>query len=290
MSWRTVVIDSHSKLSYKNGYLIVRSDKVNMIHLSEINILIINSTAVTVTSYLINELLKEKIKVIFCDEKRNPAGEVISYYGCHNSSKRIIEQLNWNTANTIQVWTRIIEEKIRNQARTLQKYQLDTSIKLNGYIAELKQNDITNREGHAAKVYFDSMFGMEFNRENDNDINSALNYGYSVILSQFNKEIVSYGCITQLGIKHRNEYNPFNLSSDLMEPFRPLVDCVVKDNVGEPFNGALKVKLINVLNQKVIIKGRMHYVSNAISIYVKSVLSSLNTGNIAEICFFEYET
>lgn len=89
MSWRTVVIDSRAKLTYKNGYLIVRSDEVHMIHLSEINTILISSTAVAITSYLVNELLSRKIKVVFCDEKRNPVGEVMSYYGCHNSSKRV---------------------------------------------------------------------------------------------------------------------------------------------------------------------------------------------------------
>lgn len=77
MSWRTVVIDSRAKLTYKNGYLIVRSDEVHMIHLSEINILIINSTAVAITSYLVNELLSRKIKIVFCDEKRNPVGAMV---------------------------------------------------------------------------------------------------------------------------------------------------------------------------------------------------------------------
>ena len=72
MSWRTVVIQSHVKLSYKNDFMIVRGDEVKMIHLSEINTVIIDSTQVSLTSYLLCEFVKRKIKVIFCDEKRNP--------------------------------------------------------------------------------------------------------------------------------------------------------------------------------------------------------------------------
>lgn len=289
MSWRTVIINSKAKLSYKNGYLVIRSDKLNMIHLSEINTLIVNSTAVTITAYLVNELIKEKIKIIFCDEKRNPAGEVIPYYGCHNSSKRILEQINWNKEHMAIVWTRIIQEKINNQAINLRKYQLQTADKLEKYIEQLEILDVTNREGHAAKVYFDSMFGMDFNRDTDNDVNAALNYGYAVLLSQFNKEIVSNGCITQLGIKHKNEYNPFNLASDLMEPYRPLIDCIVKDYIHEVFGGTMKLKLIDVLNQKVFIKKSKQYVSNAITIYVKSVLKALKKGDASCIEFFDYE-
>lgn len=101
MTWRTVVITSKSKLSYKNDYLVVRNEDVSMIHLSEINTLIIDSTAVTITSYLIAELLSRKIKVIFCDEKRNPVGEVISYYGCIILVKKFIH--NWSGATIVRL-------------------------------------------------------------------------------------------------------------------------------------------------------------------------------------------
>lgn len=76
MTWRTVVIKTKAKLSYKNDYLVIRNENVKMIHLSELNTLIIDSTAVTITSYLISEMLSKKIKVIFCDNKRNPQSEI----------------------------------------------------------------------------------------------------------------------------------------------------------------------------------------------------------------------
>ena len=148
---------------------------------------------------------------------------------------------------------------------------------------------MTNREGHAAKVYFNSLFGLDFSRDENNDINAALNYGYSILLSQFNKEIVSNGYNTQIGIKHHNIYNQFNLSSDLMEPFRPLVDNIVKQNYGEVFNGTMKLKLVDVLNHKVHIKSKDQYVSNAIAIYVKSVFKAIEKQNVELIEFFEYE-
>lgn len=88
LSWRTIVVQSHVKLSYKNDYMISRGEDVKMVHLSEINTIIIDSTQVSVTSYLLCELVKRKIKVIFCDEKRNPCSELMPYYGTYNSSKR----------------------------------------------------------------------------------------------------------------------------------------------------------------------------------------------------------
>ena len=161
MTWRTVVVKSKSRLSYKNDYLIIRNEKLNLIHLSEISTLLIDSTAVSITSYLISELMKRKIKVIFCDEKRNPQSELIPYYGAHNSSQTIMKQINW-TLYTQKIWTRIIKEKICNQSKLL--YSLDNKNyqKLIKYSEELQLMDSTNREGHAAKVYFNSLFGREF--------------------------------------------------------------------------------------------------------------------------------
>ena len=71
MSWRTVVISSNVKLDYQMGYMVVRRMDTMKIHLSEMEILIVESTAVSLTAALLNELSKKKIKVIFCDEKRN---------------------------------------------------------------------------------------------------------------------------------------------------------------------------------------------------------------------------
>lgn len=289
MSWRIVVIDSKAKLTYKNDYLVVRNDNIRRIHLSEINTVIVNSTAVVITSYLINELIKRKIKIIFCDETRSPAGEIMPYYGCHNSSKRINEQLYWDKEFAVDVWTRIIKEKIHNQSIILKHYGEKNADKLDVYIEELQRNDETNREGHAAKVYFDTLFGMSFKRDDGSDLNAALNYGYTVLLSQFNRDIVAYGYLTQLGIKHRNEFNPYNLSSDLMEPFRPLIDKIVRDNIDEGFDGAMKIKLIDVLNQQVVINRSKQYLSNAIAIYVKSVFQAIKKHNLNELKFIEYE-
>lgn len=288
MSWRTIVVTKKAKLSYKNNYLIIRGKEIVMIHLSEINMIIIDSTAVTITSYLIAELVNRKIKIIFCDQNRNPLAEVLPYYGCYDSSKKIFKQLEWGEYRKI-VWTRIIKEKIKNQALLLKRYNHNNNKKLLDYMEELKFFDITNREGHAAKVYFNSLFGVDFSREENNEINAALNYGYAILLSQFNKEIVANGYNTQLGIKHHNIYNQFNLSCDLMEPFRPLIDRIVKENYGEVLDSTMKLKLIDVVNHKVHIKSKNQYVSNAIDIYLKSVFKAIEKQNVELIEFFDYE-
>ena len=251
MSWRTIVVQSHVKLSYKNGYMISRGEDVRMVHLSEINTVIIDSTQVSLTSYLLCELVKRKIKVIFCDEKRNPCSELMSYYGAYNSSKKIRKQIQWDMEYAKEIWTYIVKQKILNQAEMLSKYGFEANIKLMKYAEEIEPFDMTNREAHAAKVYFNSLFGKEFSRDDVNSINAALNYGYGILLSNFNKEIVSDGYLTQLGIKHTNEYNPYNLSCDLMEPFRVLVDEIVFNNIDKTFDSDYKMQLVNVLNKRI---------------------------------------
>ena len=139
-----------------------------------------------------------------------------------------------------------------------------------------RSDDISNREGHAAKVYFNSLFGKEFVRHTGDEINAALDYGYAILASSINKEVSSNGCITQLGIKHKNEFNYFNLSYDIIEPFRVLVDNIVAENIENEFNKDYKYKLINVLNSKIKMEGKSYYFTNAIQIYVKGLLNALD--------------
>ncbi|WP_413485359.1 type II CRISPR-associated endonuclease Cas1 [Brochothrix thermosphacta] len=279
MSWRTVVITKHVKLSYKNGYLIVRGEQEQMIHLSEIHTLLIDTTRAVLTAYLISELMKQKIKVIFCYEKRQPESEIVPYYGAHNTSKKIKAQLAWSISAQQEIWTAIIAKKIQQQQRLLNKLGLPAAQKLKKYLADLQLYDVTNREGHAAKVYFNALFGKDFVRESDDTINIALNYGYTILLSTFNKEIVSQGYLTQIGLKHTNQFNYFNLSSDLMEPFRPVVDALVYNNMNDTFDTAYKLQLVNLLNEQVIIQGQKHFVTMAIHLYLKSVFKALDEGN-----------
>ena len=119
-------------------------------------------------------------------------------------------------------------EKIRKQALHLQHWKREEADLLYQYINEIEFGDVTNREGHAAKVYFNALFGMDFTRSAENVTNAALNYGYSLLLSTFNRCVVANGYITQLGLFHDNVFNQFNLACNLMEPFRPLVDLKVK--------------------------------------------------------------
>ena len=289
MSWRIVVISNSAKLEYKMDYMIVRQSEITKIHLSEISMLIVESTAVSLTAGLLSELTKRKIKVIFCDEKRNPSSELVSYYGSHDTSAKVRQQVGWTAEIKKMMWTEIVSEKIRNQQKFLENLGKKENVMLAEYLKEIQPGDTTNREGHAAKVYFNAVFGMDFSRSLDIPINAALNYGYGIILSTFNREIVSNGYITQLGLFHDNMFNQFNLGSDLMEPFRILVDRKVYEMKPEKFEKEEKLQLVNILNQEVTIDGKRNYVVNAIKIYCKSVFDAINDNDVSLIRFYSNE-
>ena len=289
MSWRTIVISKRAKLDLQLGYMVVRSEEVTKIVLSEISTILIESTAVSLTTGLLAELSKRKRKVIFCDEKRNPSSELVSYYGSHDTSNKVRKQIAWKQKTKEAVWTEIVTEKIRKQKEILEILGKEESEILSSYIKEITWNDGTNREGHAAKVYFNALFGLDFARTEDNYINAGLNYGYSIILSAFTREIVSNGYITQLGLFHDNMFNQFNLASDLMEPFRVLIDQKVLQMKLIDFEHSEKMQLVDILNQEVLIDGKKQYVNNAIKIYCKSVFDALNDDDSSLMRFYRIE-
>ncbi len=286
MSWRVVVISKRSKLDYKMGSLVVRSeDGEKRIFLDDISVLMCETTAISITAYLLAELTARKIKVIFCDNQHNPASELIPMYGSYVSSGRIRDQIAWRDDTKAIVWQEITKLKIGNQAKVLYKAgQPDKAKQLLSYVQQVEPGDKTNREGHAAKVYFNSLFGFEFYR-NANDIrNAILNYGYTIILACFNREIAASGYLTQLGIWHENAENPFNLGSDLMEPFRPIIDWFAYEHsYFTIFEKDEKMQVLNLLNSKVKIDHTEQYLNNAIGIYTRSIFNALTKNEASEI-------
>lgn len=276
MSFRTVVISKESRISYKNRFLVVKQNvDEKYIHLTEIDTIIVDSISVSISAYLLKELSDNKINIIFCDEKHNPFGELTPFYSRHNSSKKIKNQMKWTVKQKNELWKFIIQNKITNQALLLQKINKKSYSLLLSYVKEIQVGDKTNREGHAAKVYFNSLFGKKFSRDMDNSINAALNYGYAVLLSTFNKEIIKNGYLTQLGIHHKNEFNEFNLTCDLMEPFRILIDHFVYFNQLRNFDRDYKMDIVNIFNQTYKYQNKNYTLKDIIKLYVKNIFDCL---------------
>ncbi len=289
MSWRVVVITNRCKLDYSMNYMVIRAEETRRVLLDEMAVLVIENNAVSMTGCLLSMLAEKKIKVILCDSYRNPQLDMVPLYGAHNDSKRIREQIAWSKDVKAKIWTEIVKEKIYKQASLLTLYdKLTEADMLMSYIDEVRIGDITNREGHAAKVYFNALFGLDFTRNDETDPrNAALNYGYSIILSAFNREIVANGYLTQLGLWHDNQFNHFNLSSDLMEPFRIIVDNKVKKGNYQKFEKDEKHDVLSILNVTIRIREAEQTLINAIRIYTKSIIDAIEEDNVNLIKYYE---
>ena len=135
-------------------------------------------------------------------------------------------------------------------------------------------------------MYFNALFGKDFSRTEESPVNAALNYGYSIILSLFTREVVSNGYITQVGLFHDNMFNQFNLACDLMEPYRPIIDRFVIEMNPVQFEKEEKHQMITVLNKEVVIDGRKEMLGKAVKIYTRSVFDALNDQDISLIKFY----
>lgn len=286
MGFRTVVVNSRSKLEYRLNYLVVRGETEKRVFINEINTLIVQSTAVSLTAALLSELVKNNVKIIFCDEKCNPAAELLPYYSAHNTSKRIKIQTKWSDEIKGEVWKRIIRRKILTEKEVLSRrgYSDEAEI-LAAYSDEVERGDLTNREGHAAKVYFNRILPDGETRRSGGFLNGCLNYGYAVLLSAINREIAASGYLTQIGIWHDNEFNQFNLGSDLIEPLRTVVDeTALKIENGDK---GFKRIMANVLNLEAKFDGKQTTFDVALRQYVRSVLFALETGDADAVKFPE---
>lgn len=284
MSWRTVVITKRCKLDVKLGYLVVRDEETNKIFLDEIALLVIENPAVSLTVCLLEALKEKKIKTVFCDSQHLPMAELVPYSDCYDDVQRVKAQIRWSEEIKDLVWAEIIRDKISKQAEFLDELNLSHESRLlMNYTEDVAEGDITNREGHAAKVYFNALFGKEFTRGATDDINAALNYGYTVIMAMFSREITSSGYLTQLGIFHDNQFNHYNLACDIMEPFRILVDRVVYSFGRGNFDREQKRGLLDILNSEVTIDNRRQTVINASRVYSRGIFDALSSNDITKI-------
>ncbi|CDC44359.1 cRISPR-associated endonuclease Cas1 [Firmicutes bacterium CAG:449] len=289
MAFRTVIINDRCKLEYSLNYLICRKlNEEKKVLLDEVKILMINSTQVSISTYLITKCIEKKIKIIFTDEAHNPSGEIVGYYNNYYSYRKIKEQLSISSETKDFLWKEIVKEKIINQANVLKKQNhLKEYQMLIDYSNDVQLGDVSNREGHSAKVYFNALFEKGFSRRNDDFINVVLNYGYSIILATINREIKSLGYLTELGIHHIGESNQFNLSCDLIEPIRPLVDnTAINFEINET---NYKNIMIELLSKEVFYNNQTIKLDNAIHLYVEDLLIFLKTGNVDKIKFIKYE-
>lgn len=286
--WKRIVIKSLASLKLSENCLVITmNNETTSIPLQQIDTLIIESEQVNITSALLIALVEKNVNVIFCDKKHNPLFETTAYSQNKYSTERLNEQISWDINRKAEIGQKIIKLKIQNQANLLRKYALTDYIELEKLINSIDSENCLEIEGQAAKLYFHSLFGIDFFRRTENNINFGLNYGYSILLSIINRSIISHGYNTSLGLNHHNCKNQFNFSCDIIEPFRPFVDEVVFENMDNEFNIEYKKELISIGLKDIKYNNSIISLENAIDLFVLSIIRRMNdTLNLCEVIDF----
>ena len=231
MQWRIVDISGTGKyLCIDRGFLQVYKKKkfLGAIGLDDLLGVVVSGHGHTISISCLNRLAKFNISVIFCENNQMPFSYCFPVAFLSEQSKRMIAQINTKEPVKKRLWKKIIEKKILHQAHIAKILNLKSTKKLIMLSQKVKSGDTTNREGVAAKLYWQDLFGKAFRRDRQIDgINSLLNYGYIILRSCVARAVMGAGLHPTLGIHHRGPTNSMCLIDDLMEPYRPIIDYIV---------------------------------------------------------------
>ena len=273
MAWRNVMIDDGDHLRvYLDNIEIHKGENKYTLPLSDIGIIVLDGMATSITTRLLSVCSLYNVVLVTCDKKHLPVGMYLPFNQHSRVVKIINKQIRWNNSKKRRLWKQIIRYKINNQSEIMYYYTLNEEkyLLLQGYARDVKIGDETNREGHAAKVYFNTLFGNAFYRDADCIENAMMNYGYAIIRAYIARAILSYGYNPGLGIFHKNEYNAFCLADDILEVFRPVVDAYVisyllNNEVIEFLSQEIRAYLIGILSKRVLFEGEYRKISTVIN-------------------------
>lgn len=285
MGWKILEIENSNRISlFLNNIVILKQNNKITIPIKDIDILLLNNYKLNITVQLINELTNNNVLTIICDNRYLPTSIIVPIIGHHNTLKIIESQINWNHKWKSDTWEKIVKNKIINQANLINILNLDNDIykKIIDMSNNIKSYDVTNREGHAAKIYWHTLYGKDFNRHDMSYTNKLLNYGYAILRALLTRSIIKKGLDPRISIFHKSFSNYFALSSDLMEPFRVIVDLKVylmSKNSEQKFYED-KEKIIKIFTGKILINNKKEYISNAIDIFIDYIVKQYSIPKI----------
>lgn len=230
---RTLVFSSPMVLSLKNQQLVLAykdsPDEKQTVPIEDVGVVLLEHQQTSVTLPLLNALAENEVQVVICNSKGMPSAMLQSMNSNNLQGETLRNQIACGEVLKKQLWKQVVEAKIRNQASLLDSVGENGNV-LKPFYTNVRSGDVDNREGIAARIYFQHLFGDSFVRNRDEPgINALLNYGYSILRAATCRAIVSSGLLPAIGIYHHNRSNAYPLADDLMEPFRPFVDGVVYD-------------------------------------------------------------
>jgi CRISP-associated protein Cas1 len=267
---RNLLIQSPCHLKCSNEQLVLsynhvkgledRADKT--VPIEDIGMLVLEHQQITITHYVLDKLVSNNVAVVTCNDTHHPTGLLMPLESNTLQSERFSAQIDASAPLKKQLWQQTVAAKISNQAAVFKKWNINNKLLINLADA-VKSGDTENVEGTAAVHYWQNLFppGWLFYRKREGTPpNNLLNYGYAIIRASIARAIVGAGLLPTLGIFHRNRYNAYCLADDIMEPYRPFVDIVVRSIVDktsqvEVLTTDFKNQLIGVMNTDVLLDG-----------------------------------
>jgi CRISPR-associated protein Cas1 len=274
---RTLYFGNPSYLSLSNSQMVLRLPEVEKndslpenfkkeakatFPIEDLGVIVIDHQQITMTQALMAALLENNVALITCDSTHHPTGLFLPLSGHTVQSERFRAQIDASLPLKKQIWQQTVSVKIRNQATLLRRIGIPVDNMLH-WADSVRSGDPENYEGRAAAYYWKNFFPGELNFTRDRNgepPNNLLNYGYAILRAIVARGLVSSGLLPTLGVHHRNKYNAYCLADDIMEPFRPIVDDVVRKIVmsGEDYtqlSKPIKQQLLEVPALDIFIEG-----------------------------------
>lgn len=285
MGFRVLFIRESEKLQlYPDNIKIHRENDFVLVPIGDLQMLIIDNYSCVMSAQLINKLTENAVSIVLCGLDHLPKSTIFAINGHHASSGMLQQQIHWDCEMKEKLTQYIVQSKIMNQVAVLGQNNCDQEVidRLIDFATEVEQNDRTNREGLASKMYFRELFGKSFIRFSEDPINAGLDYGYAIFRSMISTLLVSKGLLPNLGIFHRGKQNSFNLSDDIIEVFRPLVDHYVFNHM---LNAGLltyehRKNLIDLTTNKIEMGGKYYSIPQCIIIYIDIILKCFESNDI----------
>jgi len=251
--------------------------------IEDVGVVILDSPQMTISRALLSKFLFYNVAVVICNEKHMPTGLLLNLDANTIQQKLYAHQIKASEALKNNLWQQTVKAKITNQALLLDAIG-DNGKKLHYWAAGIKTGDPQNTEGTAAAYYWRHVFikaykntegaspynmVKNFKRERFGSApNSLFNYGYAILRAVVARNLAASGLLPTFGIHHHNKYNAYALADDIMEPYRPYVDFLVREITekldfkwkvnGLPLKPNIKRLLLQIPTIDVIINGKTH--------------------------------
>jgi CRISPR-associated protein Cas1 len=250
---RTLYFGNPTYLSLTNSQMVIRlpdveknaelpehikSESKKAVAIQDIGVMVLDHQQITITQALIDALLQNNVALITCDSTHHPTGLLLPLAGNTLQSERFRDQIDASVPLKKNLWQQTVQMKIKNQASVLRRVGVPVDNMMH-WGNSVRSGDPDNFEARAAAYYWKNIFPeeLEFTRERNGFApNNLLNYGYAILRAVVARGLVSSGLLPTLGIHHRSKYNAYCLADDIMEPYRPFVDVIVREIVHSGVN------------------------------------------------------